>query len=151
MSLTRSEPFTVRSATLGDAQDVVNLLNACAVERTGKPGTSARAVRGMMQMPGLDLETDTLFALGSEGHPAGFALVQDNPPNPLIFALTEVHPRYWRTDIGATLCRWTEERARRSIPELEAGARVGAATATTEYRRGWTGSVAWRGVSRSST
>lgn len=124
MSEARAESFTVRPATLGDALEIVNLRNACAVERTGKPATSARAVRGMMEMPGLDLETDTLLARGQQGQLAGLALVQVNPPNPLIFALTEVHPRYWRTGIGATLCRWIEERARRSIPELEAGARV---------------------------
>lgn len=124
MSQAGARSFTVRPATLDDAPDVLNLLNTCAVERTGRPGTSAGAVRGMMTMPGLDLDTDTLLALGPEGQLAGLALVQENRPNPLIFALTEVHPRYWRTGIGVMLCRWIEERARRSIPELEDGARV---------------------------
>ncbi len=124
MSQTRAQAFTLRPATLDDAQDIVNLRNACAVERTGKPATNLQAIRGMMQMPGLDLETDTLLAHGPEGHLAGFALVQDNPPSPLIYALTEVGPRYWRTGVGAALCRWIEERARGAVPELEAGARV---------------------------
>jgi mycothiol synthase len=109
---------------LDDAQDIVHLRNACAVERTGKPATNLQAIRGMMQMPGLDLETDTQLALDLQGHLAGFALVQDNPPNPLIYAVTEVGPRYRRTGVGAALCHWIEERARRAIPKLEASARV---------------------------
>ena len=101
MSQTRaSEPFTVRPATLDDARDIVNLRNACAVERMGKPATNLQAVQGTMQMPGLDLEGDTLLAHGPEGQLAGLALVQVNPPSPLIYALFEVHPRYWRTDVG---------------------------------------------------
>ena len=124
MSQTRAQAFTLRPATLDDAQEIVHLRNACAVERTGKPATNLQAIRGMMRMPGLDLETDTLLALDPQGQLAGFALVQDNPPNPLIYALTEVGPRYWRTGVGAALCRWIEERAREAIPELEPGARV---------------------------
>jgi len=77
-----------------------------------------------MQMPSVDLETDILLALGSEEQLAGFAFVQLNPPSPLIYALTELHPRYWGQDIGMTLCPWIEECARRAIPELEAGARI---------------------------
>ena len=125
MSQTRaSEPFTVRPATLDDARDIVNLRNACAVERTGKPATNLLAVQGTMQMPGFDLDRDTLLAHGPQGQLAGLALVQVNPPSPLIYALLEVHPRYWRADLGGTLCRWIEGRARRSIPELQAGSRV---------------------------
>jgi len=124
MPLTRSESFTVCPATLDDAQDIVHLRNACAIERTGKPATNLQAIRGMMEMPGLDLEGDTLLARSPEGHLAGFALVQDNSPSPLIYALIEVGPRFWRTGVGPALCRWIEERARRAIPELEPGSRV---------------------------
>jgi ribosomal protein S18 acetylase RimI-like enzyme len=109
---------------LEDAQGIAGLLNACAVERTGKPSTSVQAVRSIMQMPSVDLETDTLLALGSEGQLVGFALVLIHPPSPLIRALTELHPQHWDKGIGTTLCGWIEERARRSIPELEAGARI---------------------------
>ncbi len=118
------ESLTTRPATLGDARGITDLLNACAVERTGKPSTSVQAVRSMMQMPSVDIETDTLLVLGPQGQVAGFAFVQVNPPSPLIYALTELHPRYWGQGIGTTLSRWIEERARRSIPELEAGARI---------------------------
>jgi ribosomal protein S18 acetylase RimI-like enzyme len=109
---------------LDDAQDIANLLNACAVERTGKPATNAQTVHGSMQTPALNLETDCLLAYGPRGKIAGFALVQVNPPSPLLYALTESHPQYWNKSIGTTLCRWVEERARRSVPELEAGARI---------------------------
>jgi mycothiol synthase len=124
MTRTRSEPFTLRPATLDDAQDIVHLRNASAVERTGKPATNLQAIRGMMQMSGLDLEADTQLAHGPEGQLAGFALVQDNAPSPLIYALVEVGPRYWRTGVGAALCSWVEERAHSAIPRLEPGSRI---------------------------
>lgn len=124
MSRKLSRSFTTRPAMLDDAQGIADLLNACAVERTGKPSTSVQAIRSMMQMPGVHMETDTLLALGPEGRLAGFAFVQVHPSSPLINALTELHTQYWDKGIGTTLCRWIEERARQSTPELEAGARI---------------------------
>ena len=63
--MARPEAFAFRPATLDDAQDIVHLRNACAIERTGKPATNLQAIRGMMQMPGLAQEADTLLAHGS--------------------------------------------------------------------------------------
>lgn len=124
MSQLSGESITVRPCTLDAAQRITDLLNACAVERTGKPSTSVQAVRSMMQMPRVDMETDTLLALGPEGQVVGFAFVQVCAPSPLIYALADVSPRDWGKGIGKTMCRWAEGRARRSMTELEAGARV---------------------------
>jgi len=118
------EALTTRPATLGDAQGITDLLNACAVGRTGKPSTSVQAVRSMMQMPSVDIETDTLLVHGPEGQITGFAFVQVSAPSPLIFSLAEVSPREWGKGIGKTMCRWAEGRARQAMPGLEAGARV---------------------------
>lgn len=67
MTQARSESLTVRPPRLADAQDIADLHNACAVERTGKPSTGVQAVRNIMQMPGVDLETDCLLAFGPSG------------------------------------------------------------------------------------
>jgi hypothetical protein len=116
--------ITVRPYTLDDAQRITDLLNACAVERTRKPSTSVQAVRSMAQMPSVDVETDTLLALGPEEEVVGFAFVQVCAPSPLTYVLADVSPRDWGKGIGNTMCRWAEGRARRSMPELKAGARV---------------------------
>ena len=67
MTQARSESLTVRPQRLGDVQNIADLLNACAVERTGKPSTSVQAIRSIMQMPGVDLETNCLLAFGPSG------------------------------------------------------------------------------------
>jgi hypothetical protein len=124
MSQLSGESITVRPCTPDDAQRITDLLNACAVERTGKPSTSVQAVRSMMQMPSIDMETDTLLALGPEEQVVGFAFVQVSAPSPLIYALADISPRDRGKGIGKIMCRWAKGRAWRSMLELEAGARV---------------------------
>lgn len=116
--------FTLRAATLDDTEAIAELINDCSIERTGKPWATAQQVRGVLQTPGLNLETDLLLALGPNEQLAGVALVQDTAPHTMFFVLADVHPHYRGQGIGSTLCRWTEERARRSIPQAPAGERV---------------------------
>jgi ribosomal protein S18 acetylase RimI-like enzyme len=116
--------FKFRPATLDDAEPITKLVNDCSIERTGKPRATVQQVRGMMQMPGLDLETDLLLAIGPHEQLAGLALVQDTAPHTIFFVLAEVHAHYRGQGVGSTLCHWTEERARRSIPLAPAGERV---------------------------
>jgi mycothiol synthase len=77
-----------------------------------------------MQTPGLNLETDSLLAIGPDEQLVGYALVQDTAPHTMFFVLTDVHPHFRDKGIGSMLCRWVEERARRSLPQAPAGERV---------------------------
>ena len=119
-----SESFIVRSPTLDDAKAIAGLLNACSIEQGRKPLDTEQSIRATMEMPGLNLETDTLLAIDQRGRVVGCALVQDNPPNALLSALAEVHPQHRGKGIGTVLCHWIEERARQAIPRLSAGTRV---------------------------
>ncbi|MGD9048588.1 MAG: GNAT family N-acetyltransferase [Anaerolineae bacterium] len=118
------ESFRLRPATLEDAEAIADLVNECSIERTGKPRVTAQQVFGVLQTPGLDLETDTLLAIDPDGQFSGFALVQDTAPHTLFFVLADVHPRCRGLGIGSTLCRWAEDRARRSMPQAPTGERV---------------------------
>jgi mycothiol synthase len=114
----------VRPATLDDAQAMAELLNASSIERTGQPLVTAQYVGGVLRMPGVNLKTDTLLALGSRQELAGCALVQDTSPHTSYYAIAEVHPEYQRRGVGSMLCRWVEERAHSSLPLAPEGERV---------------------------
>jgi mycothiol synthase len=127
-----SKSFILRAPTLDDAEAIADLLNACSMEQTGEPRTTGQKVRASMGIPGLNLETDTRLALeqgpqvaGDLGqHVAGYALVQDNPPSPVIYVLAEVHPQHRGKGIGTALCRWVEERGRQAAARPAEGSGV---------------------------
>jgi ribosomal protein S18 acetylase RimI-like enzyme len=114
----------VRPATLADAQAMAQLLNECSIERTGRPLVTAQYVGGVLQTPGVNLETDTLLAFDPNDELAGCGLVQDSAPHTSYFAIVEVHPAHRRQGIGSLLCRWIEERAHSSLPLAPEGERV---------------------------
>ena len=120
----RTESFVTRPATLDDAGAIANLLNACSVEQGGTPSVTTQTVRAGMQMPGHDLVTDTLVVIGQEERIAGFAFVQDNPPNSQVNALAEVDPECRGRGVGTAVCRWIEARACQVIEKVPAGKRV---------------------------
>ena len=124
MSQIQSESFIVRSATLDDAEAIVDLINACSVEEGREERDTEQNIRAMMKMPGLNLETDTLLAIDQRGRLVGCALVQDGPPNTLLSAMAEVHPQHRGKGVGTALCRWIEDRARQAIPGLPTDTRV---------------------------
>jgi len=117
-------PFKARPATLDDAEAIADVVNACSIERTGKPQATVQQVRGIMRAPGLNLETDLLLTIGPDQQLTGIALVQDTAPHTMFFILADVHPQNRGQGLGTALCRWTEERARRSISRAPAGERV---------------------------
>ena len=118
------DAFRVRPATLEDAEAIADLVNDCSIERTGRPRATAQQVFGVLQTPGLDLETDTLLSIDPAGQCAGFALVQDTAPHTIFFILADVLPQYKGLGIGSALCQWAEERAHRSIPQAPTGERL---------------------------
>ena len=124
MMQTLSESFVVRSATLDDAEVIVNLINACSMEEGREERDTEQNIRAMMMMPGLNLETDTLLAIDQRDRLVGCALVQDDPPNTLLSAMAEVHPQNRGKGVGTALCRWIEDRARQAIPRLPTDTRV---------------------------
>jgi ribosomal protein S18 acetylase RimI-like enzyme len=114
----------LRPATLDDARIMAQLVNDCSIERTGQPLVTAQYAAGVLQTPGVNLETDTLLAFGPKQELAACALLQDTAPHTSYFAIVEVHPEFRRRGIGSMLCHWVQERARSSLPLAPEGERV---------------------------
>jgi mycothiol synthase len=124
MPQSQSESIHFRPATLDDAEAIAGLINACSAEQGREPQATEQSLQAGMQMPGLDLETDTMLAIDRRGQVAGYALVQENPPSALLPALAEVHPQHRGKGAGTALCQWIEARGRQAMPRLPAGSRV---------------------------
>ncbi len=116
--------FTARPATPDDVDAIVDLLNASAIAQTGKPEVKASQLRTDWGRVGFSFASDTLAVLAPEGRLAGYAEMWDEQPHVRIGVVAEVHPEYQGRGVGAALCRWAEERARRSILQAPEGARV---------------------------
>jgi mycothiol synthase len=118
------ENFVARPAKMGDAEAVVNVLNACSIEQIGKPQFRTDEMCTDWQRPGFSLEADTLVVLIPQGKLVGYTAVWDFEPHVRTLVVASVHPEHRGLGVGTALCLWAEERGRRSIPQAPAGARV---------------------------
>jgi mycothiol synthase len=109
---------------MDDVEAVVDLLNACAIEDTGKPQFRVDELCSDWQRPGFSPETDTLVVLASDGEPVGYAVAWDFEPHERILVTAVVHPACRGVGIGTALCQWVEARGRQSVPKAPEGARV---------------------------
>jgi mycothiol synthase len=116
--------YTTRPATMLDAEAVADLLNACSIEQTGHPEWEAHELETDWQNPIVDLAHDTRVVLEREGRVVGYADVWDQAPHVRIYSLARVHPQYRGRGIGTMLCRWVEERVRRSEDAAPIGSRI---------------------------
>jgi mycothiol synthase len=116
--------FVTRPARMQDAGAVAGLLNACSLEQIGRPEWEAHELETDWQNPIVDLANDTFVVLAGDGRLVGYADVWDEAPHVRIYSLARVHPEFRGRGIGTTLCRWAEERARRSRNTAPAGSRI---------------------------
>jgi mycothiol synthase len=113
-----------RPAAMQDAEAVAALLNACSIEQIGRPEWEAHELATDWQNPIIDLTNDTRVVTMGDGLLVGYGDVWDQAPHVRIYSLGRVHPRFRGHGIGTMLCRWAEERARRSISAAPAEARI---------------------------
>jgi mycothiol synthase len=116
--------YAVRAALMDDVEAVVDLVNACFGEQTGKARLVPNELRINWQAPGFNLETDTRIVTTLEGKIVGVATIRDNDPHVHLTAEADVHPDHRGRGIGTALCHWIDTRARQVIPEALQGARV---------------------------
>jgi mycothiol synthase len=131
-SIAWPEGFTVRPATLDDAEAATHLSNACHIAVIGKPYVGIHVVRSFWQAPGCELENDSILVIAPSGMFVGHAFVSDRAPHVNPFARVFVHPEHRSLGIGTALSQWVEARARQCIPKAPEGARV----AVTQRRWG---------------
>ncbi|HSR31213.1 MAG TPA: GNAT family N-acetyltransferase [Anaerolineae bacterium] len=122
MTLPLPESFTIRPCRIqpgshgnDDAEAVANLVNACAVERTGLPEVTAAGLRAEWQAPSVHLETDTALVHATDGSLAGYVTVWAPAPHVRLRAVVEVHPSYRGQGIGTALSHWLDDRGRQAL------------------------------------
>lgn len=121
---TLQEGFLIRPAVISDAQAVVDLMNACTLNVIGEQDESVEEVQAKWEMPGFNLETDTLLVFAQDGRLIGSADVEDAAKPVTPFIDIYVLPEYERSSIGQYLAEWAENRAMQAIPKAPEGARV---------------------------
>jgi ribosomal protein S18 acetylase RimI-like enzyme len=119
-----SDTFKVRPPTIDDADSITGLIQASSLEFGMDSRDTVGNIRALMSMPGINLENDTMLVVDKRDQILGCALIQENPPSPLLSAMVEVHPQHKGKGVGTLICQWIEERARQAIPRLPADVRV---------------------------
>ena len=123
---TMRDGFTVRSASMDDAERVSDFWNERLQVTRGVRSSTPEQVRKLWNHPKFDLTTDSLLVFTPEGCLAGYAHVRDVKDPPVdIFTAHSVHPDYdQETWLWDALFAWTGAEARRVIPRAPANARI---------------------------
>jgi mycothiol synthase len=118
------EGFVLRPPTLDDAPGVLEIMRACDLIVIGQSEESLEELVIEWEMPGMNLERDLCVISAPDGRLVGYANVQDvvRPVTPEIDVY--IHPDYWDGTLDEVLMAWVEERARQSIANVPADARV---------------------------
>jgi mycothiol synthase len=125
MGLHAPAGFSVRSASVDDAELIAELINECTSAEVGLRWTSVEETRDDLAAPGRDVETNDVIALDAEGAPAGYLqLWNDIPPYNEISLLVYVRPRFWGRGLSTFLLRLGEGRARAKVHLVPPSARV---------------------------
>lgn len=107
------EGFTVRPATLDDAETAVSIMNACSQAQFGRDEHNVDDVKTEWSHKKFNLETNTRLVFSPDGEPAGYVEIWDIravPVNPWVWA--RVHPKFEGLGIGTYLLQYGEERVR---------------------------------------
>ncbi|MEW5988306.1 MAG: GNAT family N-acetyltransferase [Chloroflexota bacterium] len=121
----RAAPYSLRPATMDDAQAVVDVANAYSLVQHGAAEEDVEDMQVHWATPGFDLGRDVRVAVAADGRVVGFLEIWDpNNPHVTIRAWGRVHPDYQGQGVGRQLLGWAEQRARQSIPLTPDGARV---------------------------
>ncbi|HRQ23468.1 MAG TPA: GNAT family N-acetyltransferase [Anaerolineales bacterium] len=119
------EGFTVRGATLADAEIAFAMFNAWAQRVIGENDfINADVIRDDWSSPKFDPARDIRLVFAPTGELVGYIEVwtNSNPPvHPWIWG--RVHPDNWGLGIGTWLLHWAEEHASRVLADLPADLR----------------------------
>ncbi len=103
-------PSRIRSATRGDAPEIVDLLSACDVAEVGEPDSTLEDLENDWSLEGFDLGTDAWVAEGPSGL-VGYAYAGDQFRTGELEADLWVHPDHHEPELGGRLLGLAERRA----------------------------------------
>ena len=115
--------FVLRRPSMNDIEGVLQLLQACEIEREGRSESTLEDTRLWWESPDFVLAQDAWIVLSDEGKVVAFASVEHRQ-HARIFVGADVHPDYRGRGIGTHLLQLNTERAYQHIAEAPADARV---------------------------
>jgi mycothiol synthase len=122
---TLKQGFILRSATMEDAPDALAIMRACDIAVTGSSDKALDELVIELEIPSLNLETDTRIISTPDGRSVGFAIVMDPAHTVTPEIDVYVHPDWWSDlTLAPVLMYWAEERAREAIAKVPADAWV---------------------------
>ena len=117
--------YTIRPASLDDAEAVCDLCNAWSMALHDMPSHDVNEERVDWQVPGFNLETDTRLVFDSGGSLVAYASVWDvSDPHVRIGSYVRTHIDLEDPSLEEALFSWVETRARASIERAPDDARV---------------------------
>jgi len=116
--------YTYRAATPEDLPRLAALDAAHTRHATGKAQRTENEIAIEWKAPYFDLSRDSQVVVASDGAIIGWVELYDPPPHVRMATRLRMAPNMSRSSIAATLVQWCKERARASVTEAPAGARV---------------------------
>lgn len=120
-----ADGFQVRPATYDDLPQVVPMVNAAEMERTGAGDWTIKHMHDIWEQPDFELATSTRLVAAPDGSIVGFVELWDHidpPVNPWIWQ--RVHPLWHSSGIGCALVTWALDTSLRALDRLPADARL---------------------------
>src|SRR6188472_3336202 len=95
-----------------DVDQILELCRAAAVAEYGSPDINERMIRGAFELPGVDLERDSLLVLDKVGRAAGTADFYDGDTQHIApYFFFRVQPEHAASGVADALLRWGADRA----------------------------------------
>lgn len=117
--------YNARPWKLEDAASVAAMINAYSMRTQGREGVEENGLAAQMQMPGLDLETDTRLIEAPGGAIAAIGFAVDlAEPHVQVQATGMVRHEDQGHGIGQWVADWIETRSRQAVERAPAEARV---------------------------
>lgn len=119
------EGFTMRPASLADAEPTTAFLNIWSRHKLGAEKFTLNNTQAEWRSPGFDLTNATRLVISPEGQIVGCIEVWDINDTPVsVWVWARVHPKFEGLGIGTALMTWGEGRARQAISRVPPNARV---------------------------
>jgi GNAT superfamily N-acetyltransferase len=106
--------FKIREYTSADAQAVVDVINAAAMQTVGFPRAVVDAVGNVWSYRYIPFSSEKVVAVNKQGQVVGYAYFTNGDNHIVAETGGAVHPEHWGEGIGAALLEWAEEKAKSS-------------------------------------
>jgi mycothiol synthase len=114
-----------------DFDQILDLCRAASIAEYGSPDIDERMIRGALQLPGLEVERDSLLVLDNEGRAGGTGVYHDGGTQHIApYFFVRIQPELAAGQLPDALLDWGAERAAGNVHLAPDGARVALHTDT---------------------